>query len=140
METIFAAKENKNVSTKEEMINYYLQKTLDCDNEMTDDEKKAMEARIESKLKRGKKLSAKEMEYLRKYNPMMYLRALRIQKAAEAVKEQLKQAKSKEQVTNIVSQSLAGISDKDPDKEYMVAAINEVAEEFKKDQCICKTA
>lgn len=44
METIFAAKENKNVSTKEEMINYYLQKTLDCDNEMTDDEKKAMEA------------------------------------------------------------------------------------------------
>ena len=121
METIFAAKENKNVSTKEEMINYYLQKTLDCDNEMTDDEKKAMEARIESKLKRGKKLSAKEMEYLRKYNPMMYLRALRIQ-----------QAKSKEQVTNIVSQSLAGISDKDPDKEYMVAAINEVAEEFKK--------
>lgn len=132
METIFAAKENKNVSTKEEMINYYLQKTLDCDNEMTDDEKKAMEARIESKLKRGKKLSAKEMEYLRKYNPMMYLRALRIQKAAEAVKEQLKQAKSKEQVTNIVSQSLAGISDKDPDKEYMVAAINEVAEEFKK--------
>ena len=127
METIFAAKENKTVSTKEEMINYYLQKTLDCDNEMTDDEKKAMEARIESKLKRGKKLSAKEMEYLRKYNPMMYLRALRIQKAAEAVKEQLKQAKSKEQVTNIVSQSLAGISDKDPDKEYMVAAINEVA-------------
>ena len=92
METIFAAKENKTVSTKEEMINYYLQKTLDCDNEMTDDEKKAMEARIESKLKRGKKLSAKEMEYLRKYNPMMYLRALRIQKAAEAVKEQLKQA------------------------------------------------
>ena len=132
METIFAAKENKTVSTKEEMINYYLQKTLDCDNEMTDDEKKAMEARIESKLKRGKKLSAKEMEYLRKYNPMMYIRALRIQKAAEAVKEQLKQAKSKEQVTNIVSQSLAGISDKDPDKEYMVAAINEVAEEFKK--------
>ena len=63
---------------------------------------------------------------------MMYLRALRIQKAAEAVKEQLKQAKSKEQVTKIVSQSLAGISDKDPDKEYMVAAINEVAEEFKK--------
>ena len=48
------------------MINYYLQKTLDCDNEMTDDEKKAMEARIESKLKRGKKLSAKEMEYLKK--------------------------------------------------------------------------
>ena len=36
METIFAAKENKTVSTKEEMISCYLQKTQDCDNEMTD--------------------------------------------------------------------------------------------------------
>lgn len=118
-------------SSKEEIANYFLNQIQEYQNEMSDEEKQKMEAIIQSKLKRGKKLTAEEMEYLRKYNPMLYLRALRIQKMAEAVEARLKNAKSKEEVTQIAAQSIAGISDKDPDKECIVAAINEVVNKFK---------
>ena len=99
---------------------------------MSDEEKEKMDARIMAKLKAGKKLSQKEMEYLRRTNPMMYAQAMRIQKMAEAVEEQLKHARSKEEANRIVSSAISGISKNDPYKEYIVAAINRVSTEFHK--------
>lgn len=118
---------------KEEITKYYFEVTDNyLKDEMSEEEKQKMYARIRAKLKAGKKLTSKELEFLRKNDPIMYQRALRIQKMAENVKNQLKQAKSKQQANMIISQSMGGISDKDPDKEYMVAAINRIATEFRK--------
>ena len=37
-----------------------------------------LDAKIQAKLESGKRLSEKELNYLRKYNPQMYAHALRI--------------------------------------------------------------
>lgn len=136
MENAIMRNDNNKISTKKDVANAYSEFVKKCfedvNNEMSDEEKQRIEERIRAKLKMGKKLSSKEMEYLRKYNPLMYQRALRIQKMAEMVEEQLKHAKSKEEANNIVSQAIGGISDKDPDKECIVAAINRVAGDFRK--------
>ena len=90
-----------------------------------------MMTRIMAKLKSGKKLSQKEESYLKQHNPDLYLQYIRIRRMAEAMASRLKHANSKEEVNDIIMQSISGISDKDPYKEYIVAALNEVAKEFK---------
>ncbi|MBR1744087.1 MAG: hypothetical protein IJ733_19940 [Lachnospiraceae bacterium] len=99
--------------------------------EMTDEEKKAMDSRIEWKLKNGEKLSAKEMEYLKMYHPDLYRVALKIEMKRKMLRNQLKHAKSKEEVHHAVSIALAG-ADKDPDKAYVIAMINKEAGDFMK--------
>ena len=123
--------EQKKITTVNELAEYVLAKSVGCED-MSDEEKEKMDARIMAKLKAGKKLSQKEMEYLRRTNPMMYAQAMRIQKMAEAVEEQLKHARSKEEANRIVSSAISGISKNDPYKEYIVAAINRVSTEFHK--------
>ena len=123
--------EQKKITTVNELAEYVLAKSVGCED-LSDEEKERMDAKIMATLKAGKKLSQKEMEYLRRTNPMMYAQAMRIQKMAEAVEEQLKHARSKEEANRIVSSAISGISKNDPYKEYIVAAINRVSTEFHK--------
>ena len=123
--------EQKKITTVNELAEYVLAKSVGCED-LSDEEKEKMDAWIMAKLKAGKKLSQKEMEYLRRTNPMMYAQAMRIQKMAEAVEEQLKHARSKEEANRIVSSAISGVSKNDPYKEYIVAAINRVSTEFHK--------
>jgi hypothetical protein len=51
---------------------------------------------------------------------------------ADNMASQLKHAKTKQQANDIITTSMSGVSDKDPCKEYILAAMNEVAKEFKK--------
>lgn len=104
--------------------------TLGEQEEMTDEDKKQMEAAILHKLEAGKKLSAKEIAYLKKNNPLLYMKYLRVQKMAEAMREQLKHVRSKQQANVVIGRSIAGVSERDPDKRYIVAAMREVAKEF----------
>ena len=48
--------------------------------------KQEMLSRIMGKLKSGKKLSAKELDFLRRTDPILYAHALRVQRMAEAFK------------------------------------------------------
>lgn len=89
-----------------------------------------MLSRIMSKLKNGKKLSAKELDFLRRNDPVLYAHALRIQRMADALKQQLSNAKSKQEANDKFTIAVSSVSDKDPDKEYLLAAYNEVAKEF----------
>ena len=84
------------------------------------------------KLKSGKKLSAKELDFLRRTDPILYAHALRVQRMAEALKQQLSHAKSKQEANDMITSAIAGVSDKDPDKEYLLAAYNEVSKNFHK--------
>ncbi len=123
--------EPKKITTGNELAQYI----LDCGkgvDKMSEDDRAKMDAQITAKLQSGKKLSQKEMDYLRRTNPIMYAHALRVQRMAEAVEEQLKHAKSKEEANNIISSALSGISKNDPDREFIFAAVNRISEEFHK--------
>ena len=96
-----------------------------------EDDSKMME-KIQAKIKRGKKLTSKEETYLKEHNPELYQQYVRIRKMAEALEQQLKNANSKEEVNDIIFKSINGVSDKDPFKAAIVAAMDEVIKDFKK--------
>lgn len=97
-----------------------------------EEETEKMLSRIMAKLKSGKKLSAKELDFLRRTDPILYAHALRVQRMAEALKQQLSHAKSKQEANDLITSAIAGVSDKDPDKEYLLAAYNEISKDFHK--------
>ncbi len=105
------------------------------------DEQKLREkfdAKIQAKLESGKRLSEKELNYLKKYNPQMYAHALRIEMKRRAVEEQLKHAMSKQQVQEIEDGALTSIGKNDPVKKYMVAAVLRTVSEFRKSEAYQK--
>ena len=123
--------ETKKITSAKELAQYILDSGKNVDK-MSDEDRARMDAQIMAKLESGKKLSQKEMDYLRKTNPIMYAHALRVQRMAEAVEEQLKHAKSKEEADQIITSALSGISKNDPDREYIFAAVNRISTEFHK--------
>lgn len=102
------------------------------DPDTQEEKKQEMLSRIIGELKSGKKLSAKELDFLRRTDPILYAHALRVQRMAEALKQQLSHAKSKQEANDMITSAIAGVSDKDPDKEYLLAAYNEVSKNFHK--------
>lgn len=96
-----------------------------------ENDSKMME-KIQAKIKSGKRLTSKEETYLKEHNPELYQQYLRIRRMAEALEHQLEKADSKEEVNDIIFHALNGISDKDPYKAAIVAAMDEVIKEFKK--------
>ena len=123
--------EQKRITTSKELAQYILESGNDIEK-MSEKDRTKMDAKITAKLQSGKKLSQKEMDYLRKTNPIMYAHALRVQRMAEAVEEQLKHAKSKEEADQIITSALSGISKNDPDREYIFAAVNRISTECHK--------
>ena len=123
--------EPKKITNTKEMAQYIIESGNDVEK-MSEEDRAKMDARIMAKLKSGNKLSQKELDYLRKTNPIMYAHAMRVQRMAEAIEEQLKHAKSKEEADSIISASLSGISKNDPDREYIYAAVNRISTEFHK--------
>mgnify|MGYP006955996878 FL=1 len=55
------------------------------DPDTQEEKKQEMLSRIMGKLKSGKKLSAKELDFLRRTDPILYAHALRVQRMAEAL-------------------------------------------------------
>lgn len=128
---LFQEKTEKITSTKE-LANYILDSVHDSFDEMSEEKRKDMDARIQAKLESGNKLTPEELRYLQKYNPMLYAHALRVQVLAKAVEEQLKHARSKEEANRIITGAIAGISKDDPDRKYIFAAINRISTEMHK--------
>ena len=56
---------------------------------------------IDTKLKTGVRLSANELEYLKKNNPDLYEKAVKIEKEREEYRRQLRNAKTKEDVERL---------------------------------------
>lgn len=100
----------------------------DFDNEA---ERIKFREKIERKIKSGAKLSQKEMNYLRRYNPYLYQHMIRVQQKREALKEQLKHCRTKEEAHQAMSAAFSSISDEDPVREAMVAAVANVSEQYR---------
>jgi hypothetical protein len=124
--------ENQTICSKADLAAYFLEKINQEGDGMSEQDKQKMRARIEAKLKSGKKLSSKEEQFLRETEPKMYLQYQRIRSMADHMSEQLKHAKTKQQANDIITTAVSSVSDKDPYKEYALAAMNEAAKEFKK--------
>ncbi len=106
--------------------------TLEFGEEMDVELKQEYEARIQSKLENGKKLSQKELRYLQKYNPVMYMHAMRIQMQREALQKRLENARSKQEIEQIQAEAIAAVGKDDPVRKYMVAMVQDTVQEFKK--------
>ena len=123
--------DSKKITTVSELAQYILESQNDIKKKSEEDHAR-MDTRITSKLQSGKKLSMEELDYLRRTNPVMFAHALRIQRMAETVEEQLKHAKSKEEADRIISSTLCGISKNDPDREFILAAVNRISDKFRR--------
>ena len=123
--------EPKKITNTKELAEYILDKSSGIEK-MTDEDRAKMDTKIMAKLESGKKLSPEELNYLMKTNPIMYAHAMRVQRMAEAVEEQLKHARSKEEADRIISAATTCISKNDPDRQYIFAAVNRIATEFHK--------
>lgn len=125
-------KETIDSFSKAQIVKYILEKVQNkVSDEMTEEDKAKMSAKILQKLKAGKKLTKKEEQFLKETNPQMYIQYLRIRARAEAMAEQLKHAKTKQQANHIIMVATASVSNKDPYKEYVLAAMYKVADEYK---------
>ena len=103
--------------------------------EFTPEEQKANKEKtdkIMAKLKAGKKLTSKDMAFLQNTNFDAYIHALRVQQTRKNLVSALKHAKSKAQANLIIARALGSIDERDPDKELLIAAINDIADKFKK--------
>lgn len=113
--------------------NKVIESLVDPASNMTEEEKKQYDQKIMAKLRNGKHLTVEELNYLKIHNPVMYRIAMRVEMVKQRLKEQLSHCKSKEEANDIIFGAISGISDKDPDKEYLVAGIQETAKNFRKD-------
>lgn len=121
--------QQENLKEAFDKIKFKLSFGIDAENE--EEVKQKLEARIYAKLQAGKKLSSKEMQYLRQYNQVLYMQAVRVEQKRKALENQLKNASSKEEVKEISTYALASVREDDPAKQYVVAAIQETVKEFK---------
>ena len=99
---------------------------------MSEEEKKKFVQKLYRKLESGKKLSADEMQYLRKNDPVTYAKAAKVQGLRESLKKQLKSATSKEKAADIYTQAMSRISEDDPARKEIMAAYDDVYKEFRK--------
>ena len=119
-------------SSKEEIGRYIVDKMqIQVTDKMSDEDKNSMSNSIQQKLRSGRKLSQKEEQFLRETNPELYMHYMRIRARAEIMAEQLKHAKTKQEANDIITASIASVLDKDPAKEYTLAAMHKVGEDFK---------
>lgn len=76
-------------------------------------------------------MTQREMQYLRQYNPALYMQAVRVEQKRKSLENQLENADSKEEVQKISTSALASVREDDPAKQYVAAAIQETVKEFK---------
>lgn len=105
---------------------YLKQKEIDKDAD------KKYEQQIEAKLNSGKRLTPKEVNFLRRNNPQLYYFYMIIETKRKSVEEQLKHCKSKEEVQEIQDTAILSIGKNSPIKEMLIKAINRTIEEFQK--------
>ena len=97
----------------------------------SEEERQAFENKIQKKIKSGAKLSAKEMAYIRRTNSYIYQQVVRVQQRREALKEQLRHCRTKEEAQQVMSNAMTSISDKDPARDAMIAAVQNVSQQFR---------
>ncbi len=98
----------------------------------TGETKEEYASRVYAKVQAGKKLTIEELRFLERTNPALYRKALRAQNMRKMLESRLKNCKSKQEAQEIYSAAVSGVSEKDPDREMLLAALQDVFKEFTK--------
>lgn len=117
------------VPVNEQMLEWYYSMR---EEGRTGETKEQYEARIYAKVQAGKELTIEELRFLERTNPVLYAKAVRVQNMRKMLKNQLRNCKSRQEAQEVFSRAVSGISDKDPDKGMLVAALKDVYMEFTK--------
>lgn len=121
-----------NAKTKNDIWQSVITALVDPTAGMSEEERAVYSGRIMSKLKAGKDLSTEELNYLKLHDSALYHTALHVKQKKEQIKEKLANCKSKAEVESVIDSQVGGVSQDDPDREYIVAAMNDAVKEFKK--------
>lgn len=123
----------ENYNQKEKLIkNDLFRKSMEDAYDFTDEEKSQLNSSIMTKMRTGAKFTQKELRYLQKTNPQLYMKILMIQKRREILEQKLKNCKSKKEVNDAITFELSSIRKSDPDKELKIRSIQDTEREFKK--------
>lgn len=109
-------------------VNDYLDPTAG----MTDEQKERFIKKLYVKIQSGKKLTPDEMQYLRQYDPVTYMKVARVQAQREAFETQLNNCKSKEEAQDLYLDKVSRISEYDPARQELRAAYDDAFDEYKK--------
>lgn len=119
-------------SSRMDMLRVAVKDYLDPTVGMTDEQKERFIKKLYAKIQSGKKLTPDELAYLRKYDPVTYMKVVRIQAKREALETQLKNCKSKEEAQELYVDTVSRIPEDDPARKELLAAYDDAYEEFKK--------
>lgn len=93
--------------------------------------KEEYERRVYAKAMAGQKLTPDEMNYLARNNPLLYQKVLRAQIMRKALENQLQSSNSKQEAEEIYMAAVSSISEKDPDREMILAAYQQAYKEYR---------
>lgn len=96
----------------------------------TGETKEAYAARVYAKARSGQKLSPEEMNFLARTNPALYQKVLRAMIMRRALESKLKSCGSKEEAAQLFSTAVESISENDPDRDMLIAALTQAYREF----------
>lgn len=132
--------EEKNMSPKNAMWQKLICEIEDPTAGMSEKEQKEYERRIMQKLKAGKKLTTKELNYLRIHNPELYKIAIRVENSRRSLRHRLKTCRSKQEVQDVAQAQLGAVrsADGDPAREYLVAMVQSELCKFQKSNVYAK--
>ncbi len=118
-------------ASKMDMLRVAVKDYLDPTAGMTDEQRERFIRKLYAKIQSGKKLTQDEMAYLRKYDPVTYMKVARIQAQREALEAQLKNCSSKEEAQELYTDTVSRVPDDDPARKELLAAYDDAYKEFK---------
>ena len=118
-------------NSRAEMLRLAMEDYLDPTAGMTDAQRERFIKELYAKIQSGRKLTPDEMQYLRRYDPVTYLKVARIQAQREALEKRLKSCSSKEEAQEVYTDAVTRIPEDDPARKELVAAYDRAYEEFK---------
>lgn len=88
--------------------------------------------KIIAKMKAGKKLSSKEMEYLKRFCKELYAEAIKIQRKRNAFEEKIEHCQTKQEVMAAMTFEMGHVIEEGENVEVLMNGFENVLKEFKK--------
>ncbi len=79
-------------------------------------------------------MTPREIIYLQKKNPMLYMKVIMMEKKREILEQRLKNCKSKKEVNDVITREVSLLQKDDPDKDIKLKVILDTVKDFKKTQ------
>ncbi len=118
------------VDNSQKKINYLSQ----CPETSENEERQKIISRILEKLARGETLTAAELDFLKKYAPELYAKAVAIAEERQELEQRLRRAKTKGEVESIRSEKITSlVTQMKLDPEFAGMRLKAMAEVFDKE-------